>query len=205
MQMDERLSAAIDNELTAEDCHELVDELAQQPALQRAWERQHAVNALLRGEQIGTSNAVSWDRLQDAFQSRSSSPRIKGKKARIVDFKYFCTQHAAKWAGGTALAASVLLGVSLLSTLYRPSFGTQVPFASEATPSSPPMSQFATANQIPRSHVQTTDLTTNSQTNEYLAAEQKKREIPSNQPNSRTLPSNQPPHDLVRLVSDKPN
>ena len=208
--IDQHVSAAIDNELPEDECDDLVDHLAQSPALQKAWERHHAINALLRGEHIAAMNHQSWDRIHATFAEKELPTR---KSAVVLDFASIRDRYLVKVVGGMALAASVVLAVSLFITMQGPASNMSVPLASEGsapgsstTPLATPVRQ--SDPQTPRETLQQTPA---DQSDAYFVSnrEYPQSPVPTTTPNPRNgqYPANQtnPNRDLVRLVSDKPS
>ena len=204
MNVNERLSAAIDNELSADECNELLDEFGVAPELRQAWERHHVVNALLRGEHVGSSNSTSWDAIRaNLGRSRQRSSGI----STIIDFLSLREQHLVKWVGGAALAASVVLGVSLFVATQQPGNAMQAQFAVESAHPIPPMSQMYTPEPIFTNEPDPQDDTLPVHQNpDVFLASDKDSDLasPTNQRQNRGVPPTNPPQrEFVRLVSDK--
>lgn len=209
--LDERLSAAIDNELSTEECNEVLDELTDTPELQRVWERHHAVNALLRGEEAGISNTVEWDRLHTDIAEQRPERR---SFAEIIDFSTLRERYLVKTIGGTALAASVLLGVSMVFVMQQsgPSMQAQ-PLASESTyPANYTIPPIPTPDPIQSRPPIDQDFPTQErpQPEVFLASDEEVRDeraarLQRDSQRSRGMPptTNQPNRDLVHLASDK--
>lgn len=205
--LNQDLSAAIDNELSLEDCDEFLEHLAEKPEMQKAWERHHTINALLRGEQIATKNHLPWENIHASFETNLARPSRGGV---IVDFASFKERHLPKVVGGMALAASVVLGVSLFVTMQSPVQNLQVPLAVEESPTSDSTTQIATTNRdtTNQSTVREPRLLVSDQPDVYLVSDQELRQspIPSSESprQSRAYPTDQPVpnNDLVRFVSE---
>ena len=205
--LNQDLSAAIDNELNADDTNELIEHLGQEPDLQRAWERHHTINALLRGEQIATKNRLPWERIHASFEGNKSQ---SGKAGVIVDFGSFRERYLVKVVGGMALAASVVLGVSLFIAVQSPVQNLEVPLAADDGQSSESNGTFMVSkdDQSSRRILPESRLPAANQSDVYLASDRELRQspIPSSelQRQSRAFPADQPKpnNDLIHLVSD---
>ena len=206
--LDQHLSAAIDNELNADDCDELLEHLAEKPDMQQAWERHHTINALLRGEQIAAKNHLPWENIHARFSAENASSTRAGV---VIDLALFKERYLAKVVGGMALAASVVLGVSLFVAMQNPVQNLQVPLAAEDSGASESTSQLAASEPAPSnpSTAQPSRLpTTTDQPDVYLASDGEVRQspLPSSEPErqSRAYPTDQPApsNDLVRFASD---
>ena len=205
--MDERLSAAIDNELTAQECGEVIDELADSPKLQNLWERQHNVNALLRGEQLASTNAVAWDQIHAELTAQQPARK---SLAAIIDFSTFRHRYLVKTIGGAALAASVLLGASMFVVMQQTGSSVQMPpLANETTGHDhpiPPLVAPMPVQSLPPVEQNAPVLST-PQPEVFLVSDQESRQTqkPTQPPRNRgAIPATQSNRDLVRLVSDKP-
>ena len=205
--LDQHLSAAIDNELNADECNEFLEQLAEKPDMQKAWERHHTINALLRGEQITAENDLPWERIHASFSVESAQTMKAGV---IIDFAQFRERYLPKVVGGMALAASVVLGVSLFIAMQSPVQSLQVPLAAENSQPSERTTQFAATNrdETNQSTVKESRLPAANQSDVYLVSDRELRQspIPSSdrQRQSRAYPTDQPTpsNDLVRFVSD---
>ena len=205
--LNQDLSAAIDNELNANDCNELIERLGQRPELQRAWERHHTINAILRGEHIAAKNHVPWEHIQQRFDAKRAPRSTAGV---IVDFDSFKERYLVKVIGGMALAASVVLGVSLFIAVQNPVQSLQVPLASEGGQVSEPTSMFAASDddQPTQSIVPESRLPISNPSEIYLVSDRELRQspIPSSHPQrqSRAFPVDhpRPRNDLIHFVSD---
>lgn len=205
--LNQDLSAAIDNELNAEDTNELIEHLGQKPDLQRAWERHHTINALLRGEQVATKNHLPWERIHASFEVNKSQ---RGKAGVIVDFRSFKERYLVNVVGGMALAASVVLGVSLFIAVQSPVQNLQVPLAADDSQSSESIGTFMVSKDDQSNHTVLPESRppAANQSDIYLASDRELRQspIPSSelQRQSRAFPADQPKpnNDLIHLVSD---
>lgn len=207
--MEERLSAAIDNELTSSDCQELVDELFNTPQMQRVWERQHTVNALLRGEEIEAVKSINWQKLHASYASMELPHK---SRAKIFSIDMLKDQFTIKVMGGMALAASLVLAVSMVLVINKsPATGIQ-PSLADTVPASDLPTQLVRSNSASSPTNNVTNLPNPSINNPnpevFLAAE--RAVTPAVQGDSRiernrtAVPAENPQRDLVRLVSDKP-
>ena len=204
MTVDERVSAAIDNELSADDCRNLIEELGSQPEMQHAWERFHTIDAMLRGEDVDTRNRLPWDRIHANFAS--AQPAISGGVAKIIDFASLKQQFVAKWVGGAALAASVVLGVSLFVALQQPGSSMQGQYAVENEPTVPTATDSNPPDALATKQVKAQDqiLTDDQRPDVQLASDSEMRHTPIIQPSNRSpIQQNKPNRELVRFVSDK--
>lgn len=205
--LNQDLSAAIDNELNADDTNELIEHLGRKPELQRAWERHHTINALLRGEDIAARNHLPWEHIHANFEAKKAQTTKAGV---VIDFAGFRERYLVKVVGGMALAASVVLGVSLFIAVQSPVQNLQVPLAVEESQPSEPAQTFVVSNddQTNQAILPESRLPTTNRSDVYLAADQEIRQspIPSSdaQRQSRAFPANQPKpkNDLIHLVSD---
>lgn len=205
--LNQHLSAAIDNELNEDDCYELLERLAEKPDMQKAWERHHTINALLRGEQIAKKNHLPWESIHASFDSNVAQA---SKAGVIVDFASFKERYLPKVVGGMALAASVVLGVSLFVTMQSPLQNLQIPLAVEDTQPNDSTTQFATTNRDEGSlsTLRESRLPAANQSDVYLVSDEELRQspLPSSEPQrqSRAYPTDQPTssNDLVRFVSE---
>ena len=205
--LDQNLSAAIDNELNADECHELLEHLAEKPDMQKAWERHHTINAMLRGEEIAAKNNLPWERIHATFDVKSTQSMRAGI---VIDFANFRERYLPKVVGGMALAASVVLGVSLFIAMQSPVQNLQVPLATESAQPGDPATQFAATNpdEPDQSTIRESRLPETNQSDVYLVSDREVRQspIPSSEPQrqSRAYPTDQPTpnNDLVRFVSD---
>ena len=205
--LDQNLSAAIDNELNADECHELLEHLSERPEMQKAWERHHTINALLRGEEIAAKNDLPWERIHANFDVKNAQSMRAGV---IIDFANFRERYLPKVVGGMALAASVVMGVSLFIAMQSPVQNLQVPLATESSQPGEPATQFAATNldEPDQSTVTESRLLDTNQSDVYLVSDREVRQspIPSSEPQrqSRAYPTDQPTpnNDLVRFVSD---
>ena len=183
MTVDERVSAAIDNELSADDCRNLIEELGSQPEMQHAWERFHTIDAMLRGEDVDTRNRLPWDRIHANFAS--AQPAI---------------------SGGAALAASVVLGVSLFVALQQPGGSMQGQYAVENEPTIPTATDSNPPDALATKQVEAQNqiLTDDQRPDVQLASDSEMRQTPIIQPSNRSpIQQNKPNRELVRFVSDK--
>ena len=207
--MEERLSAAIDNELTSSDCQELVDELFKTPEMQRAWERQHTVNALLRGEEIEAVKSINWQQLHGQYASMELPRKAK---AQIFDIKVLRDQFSIKVMGGMALAASLVLAVSMVLVINQSPATSIQPGIADTMPSSQLSPQLVRSNSAASPTNNVTNLpntrTNNPQPEFLLASDQELAPAVENESRSErsraALPAEPAKRDLVRLVSDKP-
>ena len=205
--VDQDLSAASDNELSADDFPELIEHLSQEPELQRTWERHHTINALLRGEQIGAKNQLPWERIHASFDVKKPQ---RANAGIVIDFAHFKERHLPKVIGGMAMAASVVLAVSLFVTMQNPVQNMQVPLAAESNPSNEQTKTFVASenDQSIRSTQQEMQLPPTNQPDVYLASDSELRQSPiptaESQRQSRAFPTDQgkPNSDLIHLVSD---
>lgn len=205
--LDQNLSAAIDNELNADECHELLEHLAEKPGMQKAWERHHTINALLRGEEIAAKNDLPWERIHASFDAKKVQSMNAGV---VIDFANFRERYLPKVVGGMALAASVVMGVSLFIAMQSPVQNLHVPLATESSQPSEPATQFAATNpdEPDQSTVRESRLPEANQSDVFLVSDRETRQspIPSSEPQrqSRAYPTDQPTpnNDLVRFVSD---
>ena len=205
--IDQDLSAAIDNELNADDFHELIEHIGQEPEMQRKWERHHTINALLRGEQIGAKNQLPWERIHASFDTRRPQRSAAGV---VIDFATFRERYLPKVVGGMAMAASVVLAVSLFITMQSPVQNMQAPLAAEnSLPTDQATTFVASENeQLNQATEQQLRLPPTNQSDVYLAADREIRQSPIPTPDlqrqSRAFPTEQPKpnSDLIHLVSD---
>ncbi|MCY4096519.1 MAG: sigma-E factor negative regulatory protein [Gammaproteobacteria bacterium] len=205
--LDQDLSAAIDNELSADDFPELIEHLGQEPEMQRKWERHHTINALLRGEQIGVKNQLPWERIHANFDVTKPQHTTTGI---VIDFASFRERHLPKVVGGMAMAASVVLAVSLFITMQSPVQNIQAPLAAESSqPSEQAKMRTATENDQSSQVIEPElRLPPTNQSDVYLAADRETRQSPippsDSQRQSRAFPTDQPKpnSDLIHLVSD---
>ena len=203
MTVDERVSAAIDNELSADDCRNLIEELGSQPEIQHAWERFHTIDAMLRGEDVDTRNRLPWDRIHANFAS--AQPAISGGVAKIIDFASLRQQFAAKWVGGAALAASVVLGVSLFVALQQPGISMQGQYATENEPLTQTLSDSTPPDALITKQIEEEEqvLTETQNPDFQLASDTEPRQSPVIRPSNRSpAPQNRPNRELVRFVSE---
>ena len=205
--LNQDLSAAIDNELNADDTNEFIEHLAQEPEMQRAWERHHTINALLRGEQVATKNHVPWEHIHASFENKRNQ---RTSAAAIISLDSLRERYLVKVVGGMALAASVVLGVSLFIAIQDPVQNLQVPLASESNETSESITTYATSegDQSNQAILPESVLPTTKQPDVYLASDRELRQSPipslESQRQSRTYPAQtpKPDSDLVHLVSD---
>ncbi len=205
--LDQDLSAAIDNELSADDFPELIEHLGQEPEMQRKWERHHTINALLRGEQVGTKNRLPWERIHASFEVKKPQRAAAGI---VIDFASFRERHLPKVVGGMAMAASVVLAVSLFVTMQSPVQNIQAPLTAESSqPSEQSKMLVATENEQSNQAVEPDlRLPPTNQPDLYLASDGETRQSPiptsDSQRQSRAFPTDQPKpsSDLIHLVSD---
>lgn len=205
--IDQSLSAAIDNELSADECQELIEHLAQKPEMQRAWERHHAINSLLRGEQVGARNDLPWERIHTKFATNTTGST---KSSAVIDFASLRERYLVKMVGGMALAASVVLGVSLFVAMQGPVQSMQIPLAAESSQPKQSNTTLVASDQDPlnRSAQQQSRLPLANQSDVYLVSDGELRQspIPSSAPErqSRAYPTDQPKpsNEFVRFVSD---
>ena len=205
--LNQDLSAAIDNELNADDTSELIEHLGRKPEMQRAWERHHTINAILRGEHVASENRLPWEQIHASFETTKAQ---RTRTAVVVDFGSLRERYLAKVVGGMALAATVVLGVSLFIAMQSPVQNLHVPLATEDSQPSEPTRTFMVSNDdqshqtvLPESRLPTTD-----QSDIYLVSDRVLRQspIPSSdlQRQSRAFPTEQPKpnNDLIHFVSD---
>lgn len=205
--LNQDLSAAIDNELNVEDTNELIEHLGQKPEMQRAWERHHTINALLRGEQINAKNHLPWEHIQASFEAKRAR---RSSTSVVVDFGSIKERYLVKVVGGMALAASVVLGVSLFIAVQNPVQNLQVPLAVEDSQPSEPTGTFVVSkdDQSHQTILPESRLPTANQSDIYLASDRELRQSPipsrDSQRQSRAFPTEQPKpnNDLIHLVSD---
>ena len=205
--LNQDLSAAIDNELNADDTEELIEHLGRKPEMQRAWERHHTINALLRGEHIAAKNHLPWEHIHASFESRKAQ---RAKAGVIVDFGSFRERYLVKVVGGMALAASVVLGVSLFIAVQSPVQNLQVPLAAEDSRPNEPTRAFMVSkdDQSPQTVFPESRLPSSTQSDIYLASDSELRQSPipssDSQRQSRVFPTDQPKpsNDLIHFVSD---
>ena len=128
----------------------------------------------------------------------------------VIDFANFRERYLPKVVGGMALAASVVLGVSLFIAMQSPVQNLQVPLATESAQPGEPATQFAATNpdEPDQSTIRESRLPETNQSDVYLVSDREVRQspIPSSEPQrqSRAYPTDQPTpnNDLVRFVSD---
>ena len=205
--IDQSLSAAIDNELTADECQELIERLAEQPEMQRAWERHHAINSLLRGERVGARNDLPWERIHTKFATKTTGST---KSSLVIDFASLRERYLVKVVGGMALAASIVLGVSLFVAMQGPVQSMQIPLAAETSQPKQSNATLVASDQDPlnRSTQQQSNLPLSNQPDVYLVSDGELRQSPLPSPDterqSRAYPTDQPKpsNEFVRFVSD---
>lgn len=207
--MDERLSAALDNELPAEECQEIVDELFSTPEMQRIWERQHTISALLRKEPVNKLTSVNWHGHYASYADQASNDR---PPAKLFKFDVLKEQFTVKIIGGMALAASLVLAVSMVVVIndpMTPSMQTNLVDTTQPTQlptqlvdTKPTITPSNNVNNVP-------NLRQNSSTPDvYFVSDQANGQRVN--PEARTdrnpvpRPTESPNRDLVRLVTDKP-
>lgn len=205
--LNQDLSAAIDNELNADDAYEFIEHLGQEPEMQRAWERHHTINALLRGEQVAVKRHLPWEHIHASFEAKK---KRRPRAAAIISLDSLRERYVVKLVGGMALAASVVLGVSLFIAIQDPVQNLQVPLASETNETSGQTATFAASNseQSNPSVVPESALPVANPSDVYLASDREMRQSPipssESQRQSRAFPAQtpKPDSDLVHLVSD---
>lgn len=205
--LDQELSAAIDNELSADDFPELIEHLGQKPEMQRTWERHHTINALLRGEQVGAKNHLPWESIHANFNVLKPQRTNVGI---VIDFANFRERYLPKVIGGMAMAASVVLAVSLFITMQNPVQNIQAPLAVESSQPSEQTKMLATTENDPSSPTTAPELRLppTNQSDVYLVSDGESRQSPiptsDSRRQSRAFPQDQPKpsSDLIHLVSD---
>ena len=110
LSLSEELSAVIDGEGTTDEFQAEFKQLQANPEKRAAWERQHVLNAFLRGEKLPTSKNVDWEKLHSEYAAKRAS--VPGKP-KIVSIEYLRDRFSLTWIAGAALAASVFLVGSL--------------------------------------------------------------------------------------------
>ena len=220
MTFDERMSAAVDNELSARECRELLDELESDAEKRDAWVRHHRIAASLRGESLAPTIESSWEQLY--AKAQSDEPK-RSQPVSLISFESLRNLSWFNWVGGAALAASVLLGVSLFVVVLQPGFEDKGQYALEpeypiptiaditprdATSSQRPVPQFVSTPQNQRPQFSNTKAIKEDDfqlasgleesTDEDEVVEASQRRVPVQAP--RSNPNRQ---DLVRWASDR--
>ena len=115
---DLKLSAAIDAEANEEELQEVVDGVIADPEKKKDWERLHLINAVVRSgsaPKLFLRDGIDWDDpLKDA-RDRDQGNKNTVNIGTLLDTVR--NRFSWAWAGGAALAMSVLLAVSMFVTI----------------------------------------------------------------------------------------
>ncbi len=128
--MDEQLSSLLDNELDAKASQRALTRIAQEPALQAAWTRQHLLKAVLAGEDRVLPAADFADRVMASLYSEGDAKPPSKKVVSLVRPR----KSRVLIASGLAMAASVMAVTVVLKLmpLHSPSSTEGVTLVSAA-------------------------------------------------------------------------
>jgi sigma-E factor negative regulatory protein RseA len=114
-QLKESLSAVMDGEADDFELRRALDEMSNDPALRRVWERYHLIGSALRREGRGTANSLGarfWDRV-DAGKGAAADDIVEstvaGSESRRLRFGQW-GQRVAGVAVAAGVAAAVIVG-----------------------------------------------------------------------------------------------
>jgi len=121
MNMNEKISALLDGEVTATEMDSLLNELRQKPELRKQWGRYARIQSNLHGDD-GTDIA---DRVWEALQDEPAI--LAPGKSRFTS-----NPLVRKYAAGLAVAATVAMAAVGSLNWYGPQFSSQAPILAKA-------------------------------------------------------------------------
>lgn len=135
--LNELMSAVIDDEASPAECKRVFDALENDPELCQQWERLNAQRAKLSGLTLAPQTEQSWRQIY--LSAQTAKPKRAGT---IIRFNSLRNVSLTQWVGSTALAASVLLVASLFVVTVQPGFGDKGQYALEADYATPTIADF---------------------------------------------------------------